>query len=202
MANFPRTEPEIMTLAMTMGTGLTDNVDIYPTPPVTTVQLANLSQAYSAARNAAVAAQAAAEQAVTDKNAALVALIEGMKTDLRYAENTVEYDNDKLLLIGWSGRRPKTPLSPPGQTLLLTVVQQDEGSVSFHWKAPTTGGKPSAYRVLRRERPAGPWLDVATAVVCGADLTNQDRGKEFEFRVVAVNKAGEGEPSNTVLVVL
>ncbi len=54
---------------------------------------------------------------------------------------------------------------------------------------------------MRRERPSGSWLDVATAVVCGADLTNQERGKEFEFRIVAINKAGEGEPSNTVLVV-
>ena len=202
MASFPRTEPEIMSLATTMGVGLAGNVDIYPAPPVAVVDLGNLSQAYATAKNAAVAAQAAAEQATADKEAALAALIDGMKSDLRYAENTVEYDNEKLLLIGWSGRRPKTPLVAPGQTQHLTVVEQGEGSVSLHWKAPNSGGKPSAYKVLRRERPAGPWLDVATAVVCGADLTGQERGKEFEFRVVAVNKAGEGEPSNTVLVVL
>ena len=202
MATFPKAESEVMTLATTMGVGLAQNVEVYPAPPVAVVDLGNLSQAYAAAHNAAVAAQAAAEQAVTDKNAALAALIDGMKSDLRYAENTVDYDNDKLLLIGWSDRRPKTPTPPPGQTQLLTVVQQGEGSVSFHWKAPNSGGKPSAYKVMRRERPSGPWLEAATAVVCGADLTGQERGKEFEFRIIAVNKAGEGEPSNTVLVVL
>lgn len=33
-------------------------------------------------------------------------------------------------------------------------------------------------------------------------LTNQARGKERKYRVVAVNKAGAGEPSNTVMAVL
>nr|VFK56126.1 MAG: hypothetical protein BECKTC1821F_GA0114240_100921 [Candidatus Kentron sp. TC] len=33
-------------------------------------------------------------------------------------------------------------------------------------------------------------------------LTNQPRGVRLEFRVVAVNKAGEGEPSNGVLATL
>ncbi len=33
-------------------------------------------------------------------------------------------------------------------------------------------------------------------------LSGQERGKEWEYRVIAVNKAGEGTPSNTVMVVL
>ncbi len=32
--------------------------------------------------------------------------------------------------------------------------------------------------------------------------TNQERGKEWEYRAIAVNKAGEGLPSNTVMAVL
>lgn len=33
-------------------------------------------------------------------------------------------------------------------------------------------------------------------------VTHQMRNKEFEYRVIAINKAGQGEASNTVLVVL
>ncbi|WP_417910851.1 fibronectin type III domain-containing protein [Candidatus Electronema sp. PJ] len=35
-----------------------------------------------------------------------------------------------------------------------------------------------------------------------AIINNQTRGKEFEYRVIAVNKAGEGGPSSTVTAVL
>ena len=33
-------------------------------------------------------------------------------------------------------------------------------------------------------------------------LNGQTRSKEFEFRVIAINKAGEGESSNSVMAVL
>jgi len=33
-------------------------------------------------------------------------------------------------------------------------------------------------------------------------LVEQAKGKELEYRIIAVNKAGEGEASNTVMVVL
>jgi hypothetical protein len=64
------------------------------------------------------------------------------------------------------------------------------------------GGAVAAYKIQRRERPAGLWADVGLAVESEITLTNQTRGKEFEYRVMAVNKAGEGEPSNTVMAVL
>ncbi len=35
-----------------------------------------------------------------------------------------------------------------------------------------------------------------------ATLVEQPRGKELEYRIIAVNKAGDGEPSNTAMVVL
>ena len=35
-----------------------------------------------------------------------------------------------------------------------------------------------------------------------AKLTDQPRHTDLEYRVIAINKAGQGEPSNTIAVVL
>ena len=64
------------------------------------------------------------------------------------------------------------------------------------------GGKPAAHKIQRRERPAGPWLDASMAIESELALSDQPRGIEWEYRVIAVNKTGEGLPSNTVMAVL
>jgi len=44
--------------------------------------------------------------------------------------------------------------------------------------------------------------DVSTAIETEATLVDQPKGAELEYRVIAINKSGEGSPSNTVMVVL
>ena len=51
-------------------------------------------------------------------------------------------------------------------------------------------------------RPAGEWSDVATAMESEITLNGQTRSKEFKYRVLAANKAGNGEASNSVMAVL
>jgi hypothetical protein len=189
-------------LAQALSAGLTANAAIYAAPPVLPAALTSLISGYTASKNAMIAAVAAAEAATAGKDEALDTLVEAMKSDLRYAENTVNYDDTQLKLIGWAGRSASTSLTPPGQSRLLEAPRQGEGWVFLDWKAPADGGIPAAYRVLRRERPAGLWEEVATAVESEATLVEQPRAKEMEYRVVAVNKSGDGEPSNTVMVVL
>jgi len=202
MAKFPRTEAEVMALAEAMITGLTANAVLYPAPPVAVLDLTAAKTAYITALNAAIAAKAAAEAATTAKDDVLEDLVDAMKSDIRYAENTVDFDDDKLKLIGWAGKKAPTALQPPGQTRLLEAPRQGDGWVFLDWKAPIDGGAPSAYKVMRRERPAGAWEDVATAVITEATLVEQPKTKELEYRIIAVNKAGDGEPSNTAMVVL
>lgn len=202
MARFPITEADIVALAQAIESGLAANTALYPAPPVLPAGLTLLVGAYTTAKNAAIATQAAAEQATADKDDALEDLVDAMKSDIRYAENTVDYDDDKLKLIGWAGRKAAAPLAVPGQARLLEAPRQGEGWVFLDWKKPVVGGRVSAYKVMRRERPAGPWQAVATAVISEATLVDQPRAKELEYRIIAVNKAGDGEPSNTAMVVL
>jgi hypothetical protein len=74
--------------------------------------------------------------------------------------------------------------------------------VYLDWKAPAESGKPKAYKVQRRLRDGNGWQNVATAILTEATLVEQPEKTELEYRVIAVNKAGDGQPSNTVEVVL
>ena len=74
---------------------------------------------YQSRHNTFLAARAAAESAIADKDTALEELIDALKSDIRYAENTVNFDDDKLKLLGWAGKKAKTPLTLPCQVRML-----------------------------------------------------------------------------------
>jgi len=57
-----------------------------------------------------------------------------------------------------------------------------------------------AYRVQRRS--GGNWQDVITAIEIESTLVEQPLKTQLEYRVIAINNAGVGSPSNTVMVVL
>jgi len=202
MARFPKKEAEIAALAEQLWRGLKDNASIYPQPPVQWWWITMKNMLYSSRRDDFIAKQAAVEEATTAKEESLEELAEAMKADIRYAENTVNYDDDKLKLIGWAGKKAATPLARPSQVRLLEAPKQGDGWVFLDWKAPFDGGKPKAYKVQRRNRNNGSWSDVATAIISEATVVEQPQKQELEYRVIAVNKAGEGPQGNTVEVVL
>lgn len=202
MASFPKSEARIAALAETVAAGLAGHDEVYPDPPVAPADLATLLADYADARHGALAAQTAAEMATAAKNDRLAALIAALKRDLRYAENTVRLNDEQLGLLGWSAPRRPSPLAAPGQSQNLTAAEPGEGRLELRWKKPAGGGRPSAYRIVRRQRPDGPWQDVAVAVVPAVELPAEPRAVELEYRVIAVNRTGEGLPSNTVVVVL
>jgi len=202
MAKFPRNEAEIVALGEEVVAGLAAHAAIYPEPPVAPTDLDTALAAYLNAREAAITARAVAEAATTAKQEALRTYVADLKTVIRYAENTVDFDDDRLKLIGWAGRHARTPLEPPGQPLALEAPREGAGWIRLDWKEPSDGGAVAAYRIQRRGRPDGSWLDVGSALRSEITLESQERGKEWEYRVIAINKAGASEPSNTVMAVL
>ena len=125
-----------------------------------------------------------------------------MRADLRYAEDAVNYDDPKLTALGWGGQAAATALALPGQPRALEALSQGEGWISLDWKKPADGGAVAAYKIERRERPSGAWTLASVAIESEVTLNNQERGKDWEYRVIATNKAGEGVPSNTVAAVV
>lgn len=202
MASFPKREAEIIALAQVLKRGLQTNIPLFPSPPVSFPNLDSRMATYLMRQDTALAAAAEAEAATTAKDEALEALTDAMKADLRYAENTVNFDDDKLKLIGWSAHKAATTLTPPGQPRLLEAPKQGEGWVFLDWKPPADGGRSAAYTIERRESPSGSWGAVATAIETEATLVAQPRGAELEYRIIAVNKAGDSTPSNSVMAVL
>ena len=203
MPRLPKKEAEIVALAERLWSGLWSNrPTIYPNPPVHPISLRFKAMIYRHYRENSIAKQAAVEAATATKDEALEELIEAMKADIRYAENTVDFDDDKLKLIGWAGKKTAIPLAPPGQARLLEAPKQGAGWVFLDWKAPLDGGKPKTYKAQRCLHSGGSWQDVATAILTEATLVKQPEKQELEYRIIAVNKAGEGKPSNTVMAVL
>lgn len=208
---FPISEPEINALAEEMKAGLIANTAIYPSPPVSTADLQAAIDVYEAAKNLTVENKARYGESVRAKDEALATLKNHMKTDLRYAENTVNFNDGKLMLLGWSGRRARHSLKVPGQPRSLEAPRQGEGWLYLDWKKPADSGKVTVYKIQRRTASGGGdkmqpasdnWVDIATAMETEITLKDQPRGVEFEYRIVAINKAGTSYPSNTEMAVL
>jgi hypothetical protein len=202
MATFPRTEPDVRALAESLIAGFTANADQFPAPPVNPGDLAALLATFDAARHKANHAAAAAKQATLEKRAALKQLMVGMKRSIRYAESIAFSDQRKLSLIGWGGRRPGERLESPGQVRDLEILHEGPDWIALDWKPPADGGKVAAYKVLRCRRGTEKTESAGTAVECASVLLDQERGVEWQYWVVAINRAGEGRESNTVTAVL
>ncbi|XCN71861.1 MAG: fibronectin type III domain-containing protein [Candidatus Electrothrix aestuarii] len=199
---FPNTEAKIIALAQKIIAGLKDNPN-FPNPPFTPDQLqASLDKLLSSS-DAQVKALAAAKQATDTKQTNLDEMITEMKTVIHYADDTVHGDDAKLSELGWGGRAEPRTLQVPGQPRLLEVQQQGAGWLTLDWKKPADSGTPASYRIERRELSEnGTWALAGIALETESTLKEQKHGKEWEYRIIALNKTGDSEPSNTVTAVL
>ena len=204
MAQFPIRQADILVLADSIIAGLTANPAVYPSPPISAADLRTVLDGCIDAVGEVNTARAAFEMAVAEKDRQLAGLKDKIKMNLRYAENTVGGNDNKLNMLGWAGRRPPTSL-PPGQSGELRILEQGTDWLVLDWKSPESdsGGKVAAYKIQKRDmKDSDVWVDAAVAIETKARLTGQQRHTDLEYRVVAINRAGEGKESNTVAAVL
>ena len=204
---FPTKESDVAALSNSMVSGYAAYALDFPNADAGAVGAARA--AYLLAKDAQTQAQGQAQLATETKEAALVALEKLLRTQLKQSEVDVVSDPEKLELIGWGPKSPRQPANPPGQPPNFASVMQGNGTVLFKWKSPLNGtnGPVRSYLIERRDEPAGggefgPWIQAGISMEPEITLTDQPRGIQLEFRVIAVNTAGNSEPSNTVAVVL
>lgn len=148
----------------------------------------------------AVEVENAAYSLEDDEEQRLIGLAEA-----QYAQS----NPDKLLLIGWGPRVPPQSI-PPGQPRHLEAFPQNQTSLTLDWKSPAagSGGSVAFYRIERQTKTLqgqvteawGIWS--TQAVQSEITLAGLTRGVEYEFRIVAVNAAGDSIASNTAAAVL
>jgi len=201
---FPYREAEILRLANDIAAGLAAHTDVFPASPFSPEDFQNALDEHDGNREAAIRARASAAQSTDAKDQSLARIQDMSKSVIRYAENLTRGDDGQLQLLGWGARRSRTltVTEPPGQARTLEVIREGKDWVFLDWKEPAEGGEVAAYRVQRRKRDIGDWVDVGMSVESDVTLNGQEAGVEYEYRVIAVNKAGEGPASNIVRAVL
>ncbi|EGT49285.1 hypothetical protein CAEBREN_29721 [Caenorhabditis brenneri] len=94
----------------------------------------------------------------------------------------------------------KDPFGTPGKPGRPEIVDTDNDHIDIKWDPPRdNGGSPvDHYDVERKDAKTGRWIKVNTSPVQGTAFsdTRVQKGHTYEYRVVAVNKAGPGQPSD------
>ncbi|CAH1785273.1 unnamed protein product [Owenia fusiformis] len=99
----------------------------------------------------------------------------------------------------------KDPYDEPDSPGTPEVHDVDENHADISWAPPKDdGGAPLEKYIIEKKEKGGDWVK-ANEVPAGqqnARVKHLDEGKEYEFRVIAVNKGGNSLPSNASKPVL
>jgi len=207
--NFPRTEIETTSLCEQMIAGLELHAEDFS--GITPAMLAEMQAAladYHTQRAAQEEAQAQAKVLTSRKAEKLEKVIELMKANIKRAQIDCTQAPEKLGYIGWGPRADAQGYipTPPSQPRVLRIIAEGSGDIWFEWDEGEKS-RINNWIIERRDQLApggdfGPWLLAGTSVNTQAHLTGQPVGVKMEYRVRAVNTAGESTASNTMAAVL
>ncbi len=207
MPDFPKREGDIAALAKSVIAGYIAHPEVFPGADPAALQ-ADLD-AFKAAKNLQVRKQAEAQLAKQAKDGTLHQLRGRLKTQLKRSEADTAADPEQLELLGWAPKATARPVDPPGQPREVRSLAEGAGNVTLEWKSPasTDGGRVRTYVIERREQSEtggvfGEWCQVGVALETRIVLEAQPRHRDLEYRILALNHAGQSPQSNVVAVVL
>ncbi len=199
---FPLKEAEIIELIYHIIRGLEDNPDVFPNPPIAPAELKKKIDRVVELQEKSIAAHAEAAKATEEKDKALNDVVYDGKTEISFAERAVDYDNAELKKIGWSGRKTPKAKGMPGACSNVRAIRQGPGGTAeIACDEPTKGGKPDFFVAEKRILPDGQWEFAKNTYSTTTVIKHLPRGKSVEFRMYAVNGAGQGPPTNTLTLV-
>ncbi|MEX2243903.1 MAG: fibronectin type III domain-containing protein [Fimbriimonadaceae bacterium] len=213
MAKYPTRKADKENLYDDMVAGIAANPTEYPSglgEPFDTGVLVGLITAKNNASNTRQADESQFRLSVEAEGDTFDAVDEEARRLLNLAIATHGVKSNNLTLIGWGPTGTGTS-NLPGQPRTLEAQSQLPSSCFLDWKAPAPAagaGRVGFYRVERRVRTLagaqtedwGAWQ--LTPIESEITVTGLERGVEYDFRVIAVNAAGDSVPSNTVTLVL
>ena len=207
MPKFPRRETDVLALADHMISGFKSNASVFPNCNVSLLE--KLCDDYQTAKAEQNRALTKAQHATDAKYSRLDALVNAMKKELEEAKIDASADHAKMQLLGWGDKIPFLPSDPPGPPRSLDCTIQGPSALFMDWKAPGrgSGGVVRLYAIERRERqsdtaPFGPWAQIEATIDSEVMLTDQPRGFQLEYRILAANNGGHSAPSTPISVKL
>lgn len=124
-------------------------------------------------------------------------LIEGH--DYNFRVKAVNKQGESQPLSTHQSITAKDPFGKPDKPGTPEVTDWDKDHVDLEWKEPKKdGGSPIVGYVIEKRAKFGPWEKALQVPANETKATVPDlkEGEEYEFRVIALNKAGPGEPSD------
>ncbi|XP_055385446.1 twitchin isoform X34 [Condylostylus longicornis] len=125
-------------------------------------------------------------------------LLEGTKYEFRVMAENLQGRSDPL-----TSDNPivaKNQYNPPGQPGKPELVDSDKDHIHIKWSPPiSNGGSPIiGYDIERRDKATGRWIKLNGEPHPKPDFTDErvSEGHQYEYRVSAVNAAGNGKPSD------
>jgi hypothetical protein len=186
---FGLTIAEIIQLGKNVHTALTGNGNV-STPNPTLIQLETLNtnaedanDAYEAGKDTVAALKAARDTAV-------VALMNGLRTEAHTVEVQTGGDPAKIITTGFSIKSSGSPVGLPTQVLDLKVTASDmDGTLKASWKKVRGA---SSYQIQTSPDPIATWTPKISVTKTRAEVNSLTSGDRIWVRVRAVGTSGEG----------